>query len=265
MQQQPQPTFQTGTTDTGHGIVHSLLDTRTEKRAAFFIRANFAKDTILAGPAAGLYVAVAGGNATIAEATETYSPLALNKHLRLALPAMVRGPFNTFRKTIGEYHKGNETVRIELETPLPETPATRPIRDRAVRLYDDEIAADQMEMATTFGLEQMSGLVAAGALSTLPDDVATIALDRFVALRYAAREGLAAKFPVRETATNPVSMAVDTDAMMADATAYVATMRQNAKLVHEAIQICRDVITWLAVACECSSDEAFAMLTTKPN
>lgn len=135
-----------------------------------------------------------------------------------------------------------------------------------MRLYDAASQSAQMEMATKkLDLEPMSGLVAAGALSTLPPDVAMIALDRFVALRYAAREGLSAKFPVRETGNNPVSIAVDTDAMMADATAYVAAMRQSARLVQEAIQICRDTITWLAVACECSTDEAFAMLTTKPN
>lgn len=133
-------------------------------------------------------------------------------------------------------------------------------------MYDAASQSAQMEMATEkFDLEQMSGLVAAGALSTLPPDVAALAMDRFVALRYAAREGLAAKFPARETANNPVSMAVDFGAMMDDANAFVAAMRQNAQLVQEAIQICRDTVTWLAVACECSTDEAFAMLTTKPN
>jgi hypothetical protein len=267
-QQPPQPIFQTGTADSGHGVIQTILNTQTNQQASVFIRTDFGKGSPLAGPAAGVYVAVSGGNATIAEATATYSPLALNKYLRATLPAMERGPFNVFRAAITDYHAGNETVRIELATPTPETSVTRPIRDRAVRLYDAASRSGQMEMATRqFDLEPMSGLVAAGALSTLPPDVAMIAMDRFIALRFAARQGLAAKYPAKATATNPVAIGVDNDAMMGEANAFVAAMKANAHTVQQAIQICRDVITWLALATETSTDEAFAMLTapTNPN
>lgn len=262
------PVFETSNADTGRGSILGLINTQTEQSARVFIPTAFAKDTALAGPAAHLYVAVAGGNAEIAQATATYTAEALNKYLKGALPALLRSSFDTFRKAIGDYYARTETVRTELATPTPETPVTRPIRDRAVKLYDRSSAADQMKLATQdFDLEQLAGLVAAEALSTLPPDVATLATDRFLALRFAARQALAAKYPVRESADNPVSMSVDNDAMMGEANAFVAAMKANARTVENAIQICRDVITWLAVACQCSTDEAFAMLTapTKAN
>jgi hypothetical protein len=213
-----------------------------------------------------VYVAIAGGNVEITQAAARLLPEALTEHLKAALPAILRGPFNAFRKAIGDYHANTETVRSDLSTPAPETPVTRPVRDRAVRLYDEASAADQIKMATQyFGLEPLSGLVAADALSALPPDVATVAMDRFLALRFAARQGLAAKYPVKATATNPVALGIDNDAMMQEASDFVAAMRANARTVEQAINICRDVLVWLAVACQCSTDEAFAMLTTPTN
>lgn len=250
------------TVDSGRGHVQGLENIRTGQSTRVFIPASFAAGTALAGPAAGMYVGIAGGNAEIAQAVATYTSEALNKYLKATLPPMTRGPFNVFRKAIGDYHASTETVRIDLSTPAPETPVNRPVRDRAVKLFDAApSAADQMKMVQNWGLEQMSGLVAAGALSVLPLDVASAAMDRFLALRFAARQGLAAKYPAKESASNPISIAIDTDAMMEEANSFVAAMRANKRTVDDAIQICRDVSEWLALACDYSSaDEAFAML-----
>lgn len=261
------PMLQPSNTDTGRGIILGLIDTRTEQRAQVFIPTAFAKDTPLAGPAAGVYVAIAGGNVEITQASARLLPEALTEQLKASLPAILRLPFNTFCKAIADFYASSESIRTELATPTPETPVTRPIRDRAVRIYDRSSSADRMKLATqNFGLEQLAGLVAADALSTtLPSDVAALVTDKFMALRFAARQGLAAKYPVRASASNPVAIGSDNDAMMQEANAFVAAMKVNARTVEQAIQICRDVITWLSLACQCTTDEAFALLTAPKN
>jgi hypothetical protein len=260
------PMLQTTNTDTGRGNVLGLTNTQNQQRVSVFIPTAFAKDTALAGPAAGVYVAIAAGNVEITQASARLLPEALTEHLKASLPAIARNPFNAFRKATGDFYAGSESIRVDLSTPTPETPATRPIRDRAVKLFDAASPSGKMEMATQeFELEQLSGLVAAGALSALQVDAATFVMDRFLALRFAARQGVAAKYPVRETATNPVAIGVAQDAMMQEANAFVAAMKANARTVEQAIQICRDVITWLSIACQCGTDEAFAMLTAPKN
>ncbi|OPY99995.1 hypothetical protein A5906_24530 [Bradyrhizobium sacchari] len=270
------PVLQTSISDTGRGNILGLIDTRTDRRAHVFIPTAFAKDTALAGPAAAIYVAIAGGNVEITQASARLLPEALTEHLKASLPAILRTPFNTFRKTIGDYYASSETVRVDLSTPAPETPITRPIRDRTVKLFDIAIGANvnstaavaevNLEnLAKDMNLEQLSGLVAAGCLSSLPSAVAGVVMDRFMALRFAARQGLAAKYPVKASATNPVALSTDNDAMMQEANAFVTAMKANARTVEQAIQICRDVVTWLSLACQCSTDEAFALLTASKN
>ncbi len=70
-------------------------------------------------------------------------------------------------------------------------------------------------MATEGKLEPMTGLYVAGCFDDLPADVARVALDLYLTQRFcAARQGLAAKYPVVASAQNPVSIGTDRDAMM---------------------------------------------------
>ncbi|WP_445216186.1 hypothetical protein ACKWRH_28250 [Bradyrhizobium sp. Pa8] len=259
------PMLQTSNNETGRGNILGLIDTRTQQRAQVFIPTAFAKDTPLAGPAAGVYVGIAGGNVEIAQASARLLPEALTEHLKASLPAILRVPFNTFCKAIADFHASSESIRVDLSTPAPETPATRPIRNRSVRIFDAASPSGRVELAQDSKLEQLSGLVAAGALSALPPEVAALVMDKFMALRFAARQGLAAKYPVRASASNPVAIGSDNDAMMQEANTFVAAMKVNARTVEQAIQICRDVITWLSLACQCTTDEAFALLTAPKN
>jgi hypothetical protein len=103
-------------------------------------------------------------------------------------------------------------------------------------------------------------VIEVGFLDQVPADLAQIATDRYCLLRHVARTGLAANFPRRPTASEPLASGPDIAATMAAAQAALDALKARSADVETVAQVLRNVVIAVALACDLTPDAAFALL-----
>jgi hypothetical protein len=179
----------------------------------------------------------------------------------MAVTNVLRKPFTEFQNVaIGEKQAIAKTTAVAMAVDAP-TLSTSAIRAQANLLFNGADLAGQTALTQTFSLEQMAGIIESGAIDQLPTDLAQIAKDRYMVLRHIAVTGLQSQFQRQPTANDPTACGADVDAAMADAQQALDALKARGANVDAAANVLRDATVVVAVACDLSTDQAFALLT----
>jgi hypothetical protein len=247
----------------GRGVNTAFVNTLSGTRAAVFIQ-QFS-DPAMAKAAASLAVALDNFAGSVRVNASQFRDEVIPQNNRAAvINGGLRKAFMVFRDTTVAFQQVTAKATALAMTPVPTTIGNQMIRARAVKQFDAADIAGRATMIQNFTLERLSGLVEAGCLDQLADDLATVARDRFMILAHIARTGLAANFPRVPTPSDPIASGSDSDAAMAAAKASLDELKARAADVDAAAQVLRNVITAVALMCEISTDSAFVLLMNNP-
>jgi hypothetical protein len=245
----------------GRGTNTTIVDDQSGRRASVFLP-TFPEGTSLAKAAVTLTVALENFSGNVRVNASRFLPEVVPQNNRVAAMNVLRTPATNFKSiAIDEKQATAKATAVALSV-VPATVATAPIRARAVKRFDDaaDIAA-KVKMLSEFTLEQLSGIVEVDALDVLPDGLAQVARDRFMIMAHIARTGLSANFARQSTATDPLGSGVDTEAVMAAAQEALDALKARSATVADAANVLRDTTFVVALACDLSTDQAFALLT----
>ena len=246
--------------DTPHGKMQIVADDATGQRASVFNR-TFPAGSLLALKGAALYGAGGDYGLSLNTAASTLLPTVIASHARVAAQNIMRAPFMAFM-AIGQAEGQKVTkATIEAMSVVPATLATRPIRDRAIKQWDAMDTAGKARAITEWPLEKLAALVEVSALDTVDDSLATIARDRYMILRHIEKTGLSAGFAKKPTAQNPLVFGVDDDAVYAASKIALDGLKSDIADIENATAVLNDVTTMVALSCEITINNAFALLT----
>jgi hypothetical protein len=246
--------------DTSRGKIMIVADDATGSRASVFAR-SFPADSELARRGAALFVANELFGGSLNHAASTLLPTVIASHARVAAQNTLRAPFMAFMDAGQVAGQKVAKATIEAMSVVPAILATRPIRDRAIKQWDAMDNAGKARAITEWPLEKLAALVEVSALDTLPDSLVTVAKDRYMILRHIERTGLSAGFAKKPTAQNPLVFGVDDDATYAASEISLNRLKSDIADIDNATAVLRDVTTMVALSCEISIDNAFALLT----
>jgi hypothetical protein len=248
----------------GRGTMTTIVNDQSGQRAAVFLP-NLPEGTPLAKAGASLVVALEGFAGSVRIASAQFLPEVIADHLRAAARNMLARPFVAFQKEAIAFRQVTDKAMAMALTVVPATVATAPIRARAVKQFDEADIASKAKMLQTFDLEKLSGLIEVDALSSVSDDLAQTARDRFVIMAHVARTGLQAQFQRIATANDPLATGADTDAAMAASKESFYDLKARSATVADAANVLRDIMIAVSLSCEITTDAAYALLTGATN
>lgn len=245
----------------GSGV--SVTNLETGQTQIFFMPDALPPGVDQAG--ARLISAVGLFNGVAQDATNTLLPELIGPHVMKAVPGLLPSPYAAFVDTVGSSARDNRKTIADLTAVPAATVATAAIRQRAVQTFDAAPTdAERMRLGIeTYTLPQLQGLVEIDALSILPDEMQSRIADRYLALCFAAKYGIASKYPAVATPDNPIPNGIDQKAVDAEANKFVKGVRDYEKQIANCSQIARDCIAYISIACQCSVGQAFGLLTNK--
>jgi hypothetical protein len=246
--------------DTPRGPIQLVVEDATGLRASVFNR-QFPAGSPLAVKGNVLYVASGDYGLSLNTAASTLLPTVIASHARVAARNILRTPFMAFMAAGQAEGQKVAKATIEAMSVVPATLATRPIRDRAIKQWDAMDNAGKARAITEWPLEKLAALVEVSALETLDDSLATIARDRYMILRHIEKTGLSAGFAKKPNAQNPLVFGVDDDAAYAASETSLNRLKSDIADIENATAVLRDVTTMVALSCETTIDNAFAILT----
>ncbi|MBR1143688.1 hypothetical protein [Bradyrhizobium sp. AUGA SZCCT0431] len=246
----------------GRGTNTTFLNTRSSQRAAVFVPYGLS-DPTLVERASEMAVALENLCGSVRVNASQFLPEVVPQNNRAAvINGGTRKAFMAFQTAAIDFRQAADKAMAVAMTPIAATSATQMIRGRAVKHFDAADIAGKAAMIQSFTLEQLSGLVDAGALDALPNDLATIARDQFMILAHVARAGLQANFQRQASAADPLASGADVDAAMAASKASLDALKARFADVDAAANVLRSIVTAVALICEITIDDAYAVLTS---
>ncbi|WP_456670432.1 hypothetical protein [Bradyrhizobium sp. USDA 3240] len=211
---------------------------------------------------AALVTALALFGQNVSVAVAQFLPNVVSSHIRAAVVNVLSQAFKALQKAgIAEAVAVAKDWAMAL-TVDPATIATEAVRARATALMDGTDIAGKARLLQGFNEQQLAGTIEVGILDDLPLDIATMARERYVVLRHIRLAGLQADYALSPSADAPLATGPDPESAMAAAKASVARLKQRSVNIDTVATVLNNVVSVVAVSCECTRDQAYSLLTT---
>ncbi len=194
--------------------------------------------------------------------TQRYQPTALADSNRHTAVSLLGKPVVALQSVGQDERRATADATARAMAVDPATPATAPARARMAAKFDAADMSGKAILINNGSYEDLAALHENGAVFELPTELRQIATDRYMALRHVTKTGLQANFLQQPDARNPLATGPDVDAATAAALTAVAGLKARSEDIDTIAAVLRNVVSVVAVACDLSTDQAYALLTT---